>query len=175
MPQMSDIYQLESLIEQTRQLAAEYKLTTGKPLPVTSEIATHDAIKQLHLQPVPLGTGGYDAIGTDGPRQGVRYQIKGRAIFDENRKGQRIGQLKIEQSWDAVLLVLLDETFHPVSIYEATREEVEQALEQALKSRRTSRGAMSVARFKMISRLVWSSDEGLIDDEIWFNHPESPV
>lgn len=167
---MTDIYQVNRLIEQTRCLAADYKLATGKPLPVTSEIATYDAIRLLHLQAVSPPIGGYDAIGTEGERQGVRYQIKGRAIFDEEKGGQRIGQLKIDQEWDAVLLVILDETFNPVSIYEAPRSDLSEALTESLKSRRASRGAMSVARFKILSRLVWSSSEGAVEDEVWSNY-----
>lgn len=165
-----EIYKFDSLIDQTRKLAAEYRQATGKPLPVTSEIANYDAIRLLQLKEVPASVGGYDAIGTVPPREGVRYQIKGRAIFDENKTGQRIGQLKVEQEWDAVLLVLLNDEFQPVSIYEAQRPELELALKDASKSRRSSRGAMSVARFKIIAQLVWSDTEGVIADEVWQNH-----
>ena len=164
------IYEVETLIEQTRKLAAEYRRTTGQALPVTAEIANHDAVTLLGLELITPPPGGYDAIGLEGERKGVRYQIKGRAIYDEAKGGQRIGQIRINQEWDAVLLVLLDEELYPFSIYEASRGEIEDAMADSQESRRSSRGAMSVARFKNISRLVWTSSEGEVSDEVWENH-----
>ena len=161
------IYEVDTLIEQTRQLAAEYRRTTGKPLPVTTEIANHDAARLLELKMINPPPGGYDAVGKAGGREGVRYQIKGRAIFDEKKGGQRLGQLKVDKEWDAILLVLLNDNYQPFSIYEASREDIEDALDESLQSRRSGRGAMSIARFKNISRLVWSDTEGVISDELW--------
>lgn len=163
------IYEVDTLIEQTRLLATEYRRATGKPLPVTTEIANYDAARLLDLEIINPPPGGYDAVGTSGEREGLRYQIKGRAIFDENRGGQRLGQLKIDKAWDAVLLVLLDESYQPMAIYEASRDELAEALDESLQSRRSNRGAMSIARFKNISRLVWSDTEGMIEDELWEN------
>jgi len=163
------IYEVDTLIEQTRHLAAEYRRATGKPLPVTTEIANHDAARLLELEIINPPPGGYDAVGKTGEREGLRYQIKGRAIFDEKKGGQRLGQLKIDKEWDAVLLVLLDDNYQPISIYEASRDELEGALDESLKSNRSNRGAMSIARFKNISRLVWSDAEGLIEEELWEN------
>ena len=158
------VYAVDKLMDQTRRLAADYRKATGQPLPVTSEIANYDAARLLGLDLIQPPPGGYDAIGQQGEREGVRYQVKGRAIFDETKGGQRIGQLKLEQDWDAVLLVLLDEEYQPFAIYEADRSELEPALED---SSRNKRGAMSVARFKIISRQVWARDEGLMVPEVW--------
>lgn len=163
------IYEVDTLIEQTRQLAAEYRRTTGQPLPVTTEIANHDAARLLELEIINPPPGGYDAVGKTGAREGVRYQIKGRVIFDEKKGGQRLGQLKIDKQWDAVLLVLLNENYQPFSIYEATRDELNDAIDESMQSRRSNRGAMSIARFKNISRLVWSDTEGLINEDLWEN------
>ena len=32
-----------------------------------------------------------------------------------------------------------------------------------------TRGAMTVARFKIVARLVWTREEGELDDEVWDN------
>jgi len=104
----------------------------------------------------------------------VRFQIKGRAIFDEKKGGQRLGQIKIEQDWDKILLVLMDEDFETTEIYEASREEIIEAIEEAGSSSRQKRGVMSVARFKRLSHLVWNNDEGLIEDKVWDNQATNP-
>ncbi len=161
------IYKLEKLITETRRLARDYRQATGKSLGgVSSEIANFDACTLLGLEPVPAGSpGGYDAIGI-GKREGLRVQIKGRVIFDEAKSGQRIGQLKREQEWDAVAQVLMDENFEPYEIYEADRDELTEAMED--ESKRKKRGAMSVAKFKIISRLVWTREHGE-EGEVWDN------
>jgi hypothetical protein len=157
---------------QTRKLAADYRRATGKPLPVTAEIANFDASTLLDLELIQPPPGGYDAVGRSGGREGLRYQIKGRAIFDDSKGGHRIGQLKLEQEWDAVLLVLLDDDFEPFEIYEADRAAIEEAVDEGQSSKRAKRGAMSVARFKNIARLVWTREEGVIGDELWSNRPD---
>ena len=120
---------------------------------------------------MPAGTqGGYDAIG-QGSREGKKIQIKGRVIFDEDKAGQRIGQLKVEQEWDSVVLVLMDENFEPFEIYEAEREDIIEA-QEASQSKRAKRGAMSVAKFKAISQLAWTREFGE-EDEVWDNQSGS--
>ena len=167
------VYAVDKLMAQTRKLAAEFRQTTGQALPVTAEIANFDAARLLELDIIQPPPGGYDALGLSGEREGLRYQIKGRAIFDEKKGGQRLGQLKLEQAWDAILLVLLDEQYEPSEIYEASREEIEAAMGEAADSKRNKRGAMSVARFRHIARLVWCREQGDVDDEeIWENHPD---
>jgi hypothetical protein len=42
-------------------------------------------------------------------------------------------------------------------------------MDESGSSNRKKRGAMSVARFKIIARLVWTREEGVIEDEIWDN------
>jgi len=112
----------------------------------------------LDLESSESAVGGYDAVGR-GTRDGQRIQIKGRAIFDESKSGQRIGQLKVEQEWDSVVLVLMDAEFEPVEIYEAERDVVIEALGAGDDSKRSKRGAMSVAKFKAIARLVWTREQ----------------
>ena len=167
------VYSVDKLITEARRLAAEFRRTTGKPLPgVSGEIAEHDAARLLDLELCKERPGGYDAIGR-GSREGDRVQIKGRVIFGEEKSGQRIGQLKLDKDWDSVVLVVMDENYEAIEIYEASREEVEDAMDESASSSRKKRGAMTVARFKIISRLVWTPDEGALDDQVWDNRSDA--
>ena len=164
---VASIYAADKLISQARQLAAEYRRAMGKPLPgVGNEVALYDAIQLLKLEPAedPTG-GGYDA--TDPARDNLRIQIKSRTIFDESKSGQRIGQIKVDQQWDAVVLVLMDEDYEPYEIYELERQDLLEYMQQSSSSR-AKRGALSVARFKIIGRLAWTCEEG-IESEVWDN------
>lgn len=154
------LYSIGKLISETRKLAAEYRRTTGKTLAVSGEIARHDAVALLGLEPVEEGQG-FDAVDTEGRK----IVIKGRVLFGGQRSSPRIGQLNLEQPWDDVVLVLMDESYHPTEIYRADREVIESLEDETGKSRRNSRGALSVARFKMIGDLVWS-DDGLGEEQV---------
>ncbi len=163
------LYAEDKLISQARQLAAEYRRAMGKPLPgVSNEVALHDAIRLLRLTPAGEGNGGFDAI--DPEREDKRIQIKSRTIFDESKSGQRIGQIKVDKPWDSVVLVLMDEEYEPYEIYEAERDELLEYMEQTSSSR-AKRGALSVARFKIIGRLAWTREEGL-EPEVWDNQAD---
>ena len=160
------IYSLDKLISETRRLAAEFRRTTGQVLPVSAEIARYDAARILGLELKEQRTRGVDAIGR-GEREGRKIQIKGRVIVDERKGGQRIGQLNRDGDWDLVILSLMDADYEPFEIYEATREEILEVLDDT-SSKRAQRGAMSVARFKIIGRLIWSRENGL-EPEVWSN------
>ncbi len=159
-------------MSETRRLASEYRKATGKPLAISGEIARYDAARLLDLELLKQPEGGCDAIGR-GAREGRRVQVKGRAIFNEKSGAYRIGQLKLQQQWDDVVLVLMDEEFEPFEIYEADREEILDALEGDGPSSRASRGVMSVAKFKIIGRLVWTREGGVEDDDYWDNQVSS--
>lgn len=165
------IHKVDKLMSEARRIAAEYRRATGNPLGISAEIAQHDACTLLDLAPCNDTSAGYDAIGK-GAREGVHIQIKGRAIFDESKGGQRIGQLKVEQEWDSVMLVIMDENFETEAIYEANRDEINEALQESGTGKRSKRGAMSIARFKNISQLVWTRGEGVINDEVWDNQAD---
>lgn len=165
---MVSLYSVDKLISEARRIAADYRRATGKPLGISAEIANHDACTFLELEANEDAIG-YDAVGLKGIREGRRFQIKGRAIFDEQKGGQRLGQIKIEQDWDEILLVLMDEDFETTEIYEASRENILKDIDEVGISNRQKRGVMSVARFKRLAHLVWNKDEGLIDDEVWSN------
>ncbi|VAW98733.1 hypothetical protein MNBD_GAMMA21-398 [hydrothermal vent metagenome] len=156
------IYDVSKLIAETRRLAADYRRATGTSLAVSSEIAKHDACELLQLKPAGAeDEGGYDATGEYPDWRDLKIQIKGRAIFDESKSGQRIGQLKLDKNWDAVVLVLMNEEFETQEIFMAKREEVEHELDE-LDGKRQNRGAMTIARFKHMARLVWTPQDGIV-------------
>lgn len=164
MPLPTNVYSVDKLIEQARQLAADYKRMTDKPLPgVSNEIAEHDAAKLIGLELCKDRSAGFDAerIASTGPQ---RIQIKARTIFNDNYRGQRLGQLKLDKEWDSVVLVLMNDDYMPVEIFEAARHDIFDNLND--NSGRMKRGAMSVAKFRNIATLVWTQEEGL-DSSAW--------
>ena len=165
-----DIYSIEKLMHETRQLAAKYRQTTGTALPVTSEIARFDAAKALNLKLNEDANTDYDAVGLSEPRTDELFMIKGRVLFEASKSSARIGQLNTDKNWDKVVLVIFDEDYQADEIYEATRVDIEEAMHHD--SNRKKRGAMSVAQFKIISELVWTSRDGLID-KVWDNQSNS--
>ena len=122
------VYSVDKLITETRRIAKEYRLATGKTLPVTPEIAINDAISILGLTPNNDTSRAYDAC-FDYEGAALKVQIKGRTIFDEKKSGYRIGQLKLEQEWDAIMLVIMDADFMPQEIYMAKRDAILSELE----------------------------------------------
>jgi len=112
------VYQVEKLMEETRRVAAQFRKTTGQTLPVGPELARFDAIQLLDLKAPPEGLSGVDAIF--GERQ--RYQIKNRVVFDDRKTGYRIGQLNFDGDWNVLLLVLLDEEYRTVEIFQMDRK-----------------------------------------------------
>ena len=93
--------------------------------------------------------------------------IKGRAIFDTSKSTPRIGQLNPAQEWDGVLLVLFDDEYQPVEIFYASKEIIQEALNDR-ESNRKKRGAMSIAQFKIIGERIWTAENGA-EPEIWDN------
>ena len=167
------IYSVDKLITEARKLAIEFRRTTGKPLPgISAEIADYDAARYLDLEICKDKSSSYDAIGK-GARDGLRIQIKGRTIFDEGKTGQRVGQLKIEQEWDRVVLVLIDDSYEAFEIYEAERQDILDAMDSKDSSSRKKRGAMSVAQFKIISELVWTREDRELSDGLRDNQSGS--
>ena len=159
------IYSVDKLITQTRRLAREYREATGRTLPVTAEIAINDAIRILDMTPAKQGTTGYDAI-LHWANEDLRVQIKGRVIFNERHSGYRIGQLKMDQIWDAVLLVLMDNNFETDEIYIAKRDVLTELTGTSSKNKK---GPVSVAKFRAIGQLLWSQANGKEDDGYWTN------
>jgi hypothetical protein len=162
-----NLYSIDLLMQQTRQLAARYRQTTGNTLPITGEIARFDVAKALNLSLSDDLTLGYDAIG-NGLRDGMKVLIKGRVIFEDSHSSPRLGQLKPDGRWDRVVMVLFDDDYSPVEMYEATATDINDVLQGKAESKNKKRGAMSVAQFKIIGELVWTEQEGEISD-VWTN------
>ncbi len=160
------IYSVDKLIAETRRIAKEYRLATGKTLPVTPEIAINDAISILELLPNEENIPGYDAIYEKDDER-FKVQIKGRAIFNDKKSGHRIGQLKIEQEWDAIVLVVMNGDFMPEEIYMVKRDIILDELEE--KKKNNKKGAMTLAKFKLISELLWTEQNGFENGEVWSN------
>ena len=151
------VYSVDKLISEARRLAKEYRVATGKTLPISGEIAINDAIRLLGMQAAEAGSQGFDAI-YHRQDEALRVQIKGRAIFNEKKGGHKLGQLKLEQEWDAIILVIMDDEYESRELYLARREDIEEYSNNS-KSRR---GSLSVARFKIIGELVWERN-ALVD------------
>lgn len=159
------VYEVDRLMAEVRRLAVEYRETTGKTLPLTAELAVNDAVRLLDLTPVNDPHAGFDATRTHPDRaEPTRIVIKGRAIFDPERSGLRIGQLRWDAPWDEVVVVLMDEAFAPVEIYAATREDLAEVLDpahpEAAAAKGARKGGMTVARFKILGELVWDCERG---------------
>ena len=152
------VYVVDKLMAQARRLAADYRRATGKTLPISGEIAINDAIRLLGLEPANEPQGGHDAT-RQLPDGGVqRLQIKARVVFDEIKSAHRMGELKVDKPWEALLLVLMDDNYEPFAIYEASREVVEEALDE---SKSNKRGTLTIPKFQRIGRMAWSRDDEL--------------
>jgi len=143
--------EIEDILSAVKNLASRYKKLTGKPLGVTGEVAEYNAAKLLGLELAEARTAGYDATGF-GDR---KIQIKGRCLCEKPKPGQRLGSIRLEHEWDSVLLVLMNELYDVVEIWEALRPEVEAALLLPGSKARNERGALSVNKFKQIGQKLW--------------------
>lgn len=142
-----------TILGEAKLLAKEYRKLTGKPLGITSEVAEYEAARILGVELTPARNPGYDAIEhVDGADR--HLQIKGRCIL-EKKPGQRLGRIDLEKAWDAVVLVLLDENYDAIAIYEADRPAVVDALTAPGSRARNERGALAVSKFKAIGRERW--------------------
>ena len=152
------VYVVDKLMAQARRLAADYRRATGKTLPISGEIAINDAIRLLGLEPANEPQGGHDATRQKPDGRVQRLQIKARVVFDEIKSAHRMGELKVDKPWEALLLVLLDDNYEPFAIYEASREAVEEALDE---SKSNKRGTLTIPKFQRIGRMAWSRDDEL--------------
>jgi hypothetical protein len=140
------------ILAQAKRIAQEYRGVTGKPLGITREVAEFEAARILGLELTPARTAGYDAIErVNGTTRTL--QIKGRCLLPKCKPGQRLGSIRPQKQWDAVLMVLLDENLDAIEIYEAERSAVLSALAMPGSKARNERGALAVSKFKAIGRL----------------------
>jgi len=144
-------YSVEKLMTQTRRLAKDYHETTGQSLPVTAELARFDAVRLLGLTPV---TGeslvGVDAI-SDRWQKGESILIKGRVIFTNEIRKERLGQLNYNGTWQRVLLVLFNSAYEVTAIYAVSRNDIDSWLSES----KSKRATMTVARFAKMGELAW--------------------
>ncbi len=159
------IFAVDKLITEARRLALEYRQATGKVLPITAEIAINDAIRLLDLTAAERGTQGYDAT-MEKNAESLKVQIKGRAILQENKSGHRLGQLKMEQAWDAIVLVIMNDVFETEEIYFCHRNDIEDEISSTSENKR---GSFTLAKFKIIADLIWTVENGLEKNEYWSN------
>jgi len=157
------VYDVDKLMLEARKLAADYRKATGKPLGISSEIAIHDVARLMNLELDEASPGGYDAIGK-GKREGKKIQIKGRTVSADMKSNQRVGQLKVDQEWDIVMLVLLNDDYEPIEIYEAARDKIVEVIHSS-NSKRRNRGVLSVAKFKHIAELIWTAEDGVLSED----------
>jgi hypothetical protein len=133
--------------------AKRYRELTGRPLGITGEMGEILAAELLGLKLAPARQPGYDAISRDGRR----VQIKSRCIPPDAKPVQRIGQIRFDHDWDTVALILMNEDFEPLEIWEAQREHVRLELERPGSKARNLRGALGVNKFKQIAELLWTA------------------
>ncbi len=153
----ADEGEILELLAQAKILAQKYRTLTGKPLGITGEVAEYEAARILGIHLTPARQAGYDAVEEiDGVTRTL--QVKGRCLLANCKPGQRLGSIDIEKEFDAVLLVLLDESFNALAIYEADREAVISALTAPGSKSRNERGALGIGKFKSISRLRWKRE-----------------
>lgn len=147
-----------SLLREAKSLAKRYRALTGKPLGITGEVAEFAAAELLGLELAEARQAGYDAIRAEAQKT-IKVQIKGRVIPHGAKPGQRLGSIRLDEEWDTVVLVILDENFEPQVIYEADRKAVKAALVAPGSKARNERGALSVSKFKSIGATVWSAKD----------------
>ncbi len=143
----SDQQRLRAILEKVKPLAGEFYELTGRPLGVTGEVAELSAAQLLKLNIVEARTEGYDALrGTE------KIQIKGRALPQNPKPGQRIGTIKRNADCDTVMVVILDNrTLATREIWEAPYRRVIEALD-ATPSKARARGALGLTTFKSVAR-----------------------
>jgi len=140
------------ILSEAKALAREYRQLTGKPLAITGEIAEYEAARILGVELMAARQAGYDATEVaNGTTR--RLQVKGRCLLNDSKRSQRLGAIRLEKEWDAVLMVLLNESFDAIEIYEAERPAIAAALTSPGSRARNERGALTVSKFKSIGTL----------------------
>lgn len=153
---MIDIAKAGEILERARQVAIDYYSLTGKPLGITGEIGEYLTANILGLELAEARAPGYDAIDA----VGRKIQIKARCLpVDCKLTGQRLGSIRLDHEWDCVMVILLNERFEPLAIYEANRAPLEAALLKPGSKARNERGALAITKFISIGRKVWPAVE----------------
>ncbi|MBV1910402.1 MAG: hypothetical protein KUG78_13955 [Kangiellaceae bacterium] len=151
-----DSYDIKRLMGQTRKLAADYRRETGHVLPVTEELARFDAVNILGLRKVDSAEGidARDNLNSNDSND-VGYLIKGRVIFKGGKARQKLGKLSLNTTWNRLLMVIYDSDYLPIQVYSVDREIIDNEMAHVNQDKR---GSMTVAKYKAIGKLVWSSE-----------------
>ena len=152
MTKLIDVNSLRNTVEKAIKAAQCYRNITGKPLGITGEVGEFLAADIMGLKLTEARQPGYDAIADDGHR----IQIKARCVLPELSGRQRLGSIKLVHEWDTVMLILMNNDFKPLAIYEAKRADIERELVKPGSKARNERGALSISKFKSIASLVWT-------------------
>ena len=144
-------YQLDTLLATTRQLAADYRRSTGQSLPLTQEIAKQDCFRSLSLTPVK------DLAGIDALSKclSLSFQIKGRLIPQNSKAREKLGTVAAGD-WDAILLATYDESYECTAIYQLDRKTYEAAI-HAQNLETLEQKPMTVAKFIHLADCVFQS------------------
>ena len=150
------VYNVDMLMEQTRNLAAEYRRSTGQTLAVSGEIAKYDAVRILHLEQPHDLQAGVDAMMERGGEK-LEVQIKARVIFDEQRNTYKLGKINLDGHWQMLLLVLLNKEYITTEIIALSRAELLKLIEADSK---IAEQVISVPKFRVLGKTIWpaSSD-----------------
>lgn len=153
--QKADTDRVLELLRRATQLAREYYELTGRPLGITGEVAEFEAVRLIpRLKLAPPRQLGYDATRTRGGRT-EHIQIKGRQFsLTGSRKTQRTGAINVNNEWDVLMLVLLNERFETVEIHEIARELVVAEIKRP-GSKARARGQLSISWLKQCGQQVW--------------------
>jgi hypothetical protein len=154
-----------TVLAEAKKLGREYRHLTGKPLGVTGEVAEFEAARLLGLELSPPRQAGFDATESSGGLT-RKLQIKGRCLLSNSKRGQRIGSIRVDKEFDAVLLVILNDDLDATAIYEAERGDVIQLLTHPGSKARNERGALSIDAFKKVARKRWPEQSGEAHSEI---------
>ena len=147
---------LRSVISEAKKVAEQYRRLTGKPLGITGEVGEFVAADLLHLELSQARQPGYDATA---PLNGQKIQIKARCVLPDSNRSQRVGRIRLDHEWDLVVLVMMDEFFEPVEIYQARRQDVERELTRPGSRARNERGQLSINSFQRIAgKPVWKRE-----------------
>lgn len=153
MSKAPDLEEIGLIIDQARALAVRYYMLTGRPLGITGEVGEYEAARILNLSIARARESGFDATDSNGRR----VQIKARSLSQTKKTlgSHRLGSIGLDSPWDVILFVMLDAQLQPVAIYEGERGAVTAALTAPGSKARNVRGALSISKFKSISKRVW--------------------
>jgi len=158
-------YDINLLMAQTRNLAADYREQTGQALPVTEELARFDAINILGLRKVENNDGidacdKPDASSSEDTQLNDQkidhYLIKGRVIFKAGKARQKLGKISLKSKWTNLLMVIYNAEYLPAQIYAIKRSVIDKEMANLAQDKR---GSMTVAKYKAIGELVWETPD----------------